>query len=166
METGQIQALAHQALALHEAGDFESAETAFLEALYLLNDKENELYQLIVYGLGINYAAQRNFDGAKKCFEEGRVNARKANNIEHELEMYHQLVIITKESGDYEAAALLSEEEVRYREKQAPKDYEGLGAAYYEAAKIYKLWEKQNKFEEALKKAEFYRKKAQIDKHL
>ena len=64
MLTEKIQDLVHQALALHEAGDFESAEILFLEALYLFDDKENELYQLVVYGLGINYAASN----AHNCF--------------------------------------------------------------------------------------------------
>ena len=98
MLTEKIQDLVHQALALHEAGDFESAETLFLEALYLFDDKENKLYQLVVYGLGINYAAQKNYDGAKRCFEEGRINAEKVMNIPHELEMYQQLVVLMRES--------------------------------------------------------------------
>lgn len=162
MLTEQIQELARHALSLHEAGDFESAETFFLEALYLFDDKENELYQLVVYGLGINYTAQKNYDGAKRCFEEGRANAIKAKNIPHELEMHHQLVVITRESGDYEAAEVLSMEEIRYRKKQAPQDYEGLAAAYFELAKIYQLWEKENKLKEALKIAAFYTEK--VDK--
>lgn len=160
MLTEKIQDLVHQALALHEAGDFESAEILFLEALYLFDDKENELYQLVVYGLGINYAAQNNYDGAKRCFEEGRLNAHKVMNIPHELEMYQQLVALTREAGDYEATEVLSKEEIRYRKKQAPDDYEGLAAAYYEAAKLYKLWDKENKLEEALKQAKLYTEKA------
>lgn len=160
MLTEKIRGLVYQALALHEAGDFESAEMLFLEALYLFDEKENELYQLVVYGLGINYAAQNNYDGAKRCFEEGRLNAHKVMNIPHELEMYQQLVALTRESGDYEAAEVLSKEEIRYRKKQAPNDYEGLAAAYYEAAKLYKLWDKENKLEEALKQAKLYIEKA------
>lgn len=160
MLTEKIQDLAQRALALHEAGNFESAETLFLEALYLIDSKENELYQLVVYGLGINYAAQKNYDGAKRCFEEGRVNAKKVKNIPHELEMHHQLVVITRESGDYEAAEVLSHEEIRYRKKQVPDDYEGLAAAYYEVARVYQLWEKENKLKQALKKATYYTEKA------
>lgn len=156
----KIQDLVHRALTLHEAGDFESAETLFLEALYLFDDKENKLYQLVVYGLGINYAAQKNYDGAKRCFEEGRINAEKVMNIPHELEMYQQLVVLMRESGDYEATEVLIKEEIRYRKKQVPDDYEGLAAAYYEAAKLYKLWDKENKLKEVLKQATLYSEKA------
>ncbi|MGP6139422.1 hypothetical protein [Jeotgalibaca sp. A127] len=159
MNAGKIQALGHKALALHESGKFESAEKLFLEALYLLDEKENELYQMIVYGLGINYAKQGNYEGAKGCFEEGRLNAQKANNIPHELEMHHQLVVITRESADFEAAEVLSEEEIRFRKKQAPDDFEGLAAAYYEAARIYKLSGKNSHFEKAIKEAHFYAEK-------
>ncbi|MGP6147155.1 hypothetical protein [Jeotgalibaca sp. A122] len=160
MKTDQIQALAYQALSKHEAGEFQSAEILFLEALYLLDDKENNLYQMIVYGLGINYAKQGNYDGARGCFEEGRMNARKAQNIPHELEMHHQLVVIMRESGEYEAAEVLSMEEISYRKEQAPDDFEGLAVAYLEAAKIYKLWEKQSKFEKMIEKARYYTEKA------
>lgn len=160
MKAEQVRSLAYQALTLHEVGNFESAEKLFLEALYLLDDKENELYQLIVYGLGVNYAAQKNYAGAKSCFEEGRINAQEVGNVNHELEMHHQLVIIARDSGDYEAAELLSEEEIRYRKKQAPDDFEALAAAYYEAAKIYQLWGKDKKLGEALKQAAYYTEKA------
>ena len=55
MIANKIEQLADSALKNHEKKDYEEAEKKFLEALYLLDDKENELYQLVVFGLGLNY---------------------------------------------------------------------------------------------------------------
>lgn len=159
MTAERIKELSNCALQFHEAGDYEAAEQYFLEALYLINEKENDLYQLVVYGLGINYAKRGNYDGAKRCFEEGRLNARKVQNIGHELEMHHQLVIICREAKDYEAAELLSKEEILYRRKHVADDFEGLAVAYFEAAKIYKEWGNSVKYDQALKNAWAYTKK-------
>lgn len=137
MDIEQIQKLTKDALEAHENSDYSQAESLFLEALYLLDDKENQLYQTLVYGLGINYALQENYDGARSCFEEGRLNAQKAGNIPFELEMLHQLVKVCRKTEDQEAAELLVEEEILYRKKYVPQDKVGLTAAYYEAAMIY-----------------------------
>lgn len=153
MIVNKIEQLADSALKSHETQNYEEAEKKFLEALYLLDNKENELYQLIVYGLGLNYLKQNNFEGARRCFEEGRLNARKAENISHELEMHHLLVAVYRQAGDIEAAKLLSEEEILYRKKHAPNDYEGLAVAYFEASKIYRKLGDTEKYEQAFKDA-------------
>lgn len=156
MTAERIEKLINNALQSHEKKDYEVAEERFLEALYLLDDKENERYQVIVYGLGVNYLKQKNFEGARLCFEEGRLNARKAGNISHELEMHHLLVVVYRQAGDFEAAELLSEEEILYRKKHAPSDYEGLAVAYFEASKIYRKLGNTMKYEQSFKDALSY----------
>lgn len=134
MVTQQVKNLIKTALRAHEEENYTKAEESFLEALYLIDEKETPMYQTLVYGLGLNYAMQENYEGAKSCFQEGRFNARKANNIEFELEMLHELVIVCMKAEQLDAAELLSEEEIRYRHAYAQEDYENLAAAYYEGA--------------------------------
>lgn len=137
MDKIEVQEISKQALKAHEKADYAEAEKLFLKALYLLDNKENPIYQRLVYGLGINYALQENYEGAKSCFEEGRYNAQKAQNIEFELEMIHELIIVCRKAEEYEAAELLVEEEILYRQTYTPHDYIGLAAAYYEGAMTF-----------------------------
>lgn len=134
MNIEEVQQLTKQALKAHDDGEYEEAEKLFLEALYLLDHKENVLYQTLVYGLGINYALQENYEGAKSCFQEGRFNAQKAQNIEFELEMIHELIIVCRKAEEFDTVELLVEEEIHYRKIHAPNDFAGMAAAYYEGA--------------------------------
>lgn len=166
MDVDEIISLRNQALEAHEAGDYHHAEKLFLEALYLLDSKEHPLYQTIVYGLGINYAVQGNLDGAKGCFEEGRLNAQKAANISHELEMLHQLLQILSNSEQYEAVAMLAEEEILYREKYAPADWVELTAACLTAGRAQLLAGEITKSEQYLKQALAYAEKSEDERNL
>ena len=158
MDTQEVQKLMALALKTHEEGNYSKAEQFFLEALYLIDDKETPSYQTLVYGLGLNYAMQGNYEGAKSCFQEGRFNARKANNIDFELEMLHELVIVCRKADELDAAGLLSEEEIRYRHTYAQNDYTSLAAAYYEGARVFMMVKdfKKSKIylDEALKQVE------------
>ncbi|MDE1549523.1 tetratricopeptide repeat protein [Jeotgalibaca caeni] len=151
--------LVNRALAHHDEGNNALAEEMFLEALYLLDDKENELYQRIVYGLGMNYSAQGNLDGARQCFEEGRLNAKKANNIKFELGMIRQLIVINRDLEDLTTALLLVEEEILYREKHAPDDWSGFFTLYMEGSKLLEAAGKTKKSKEYAQKALEYKHK-------
>lgn len=166
MNVKEIFRLRNQALEAHESGDYHRAEKLFLEALYLLDSKEHPLYQTIVYGLGINYAIQGNLEGAKGCFEEGRLNAQKAENIPHELEMLHQMIQILYNSKQYEAAAMLAEEEVLYRERYSPEAYAELTAAYLEASRAYLWSDELAKSEQLIRQALAYAQKTKDDRSL
>ncbi|UJF16402.1 tetratricopeptide repeat protein [Jeotgalibaca sp. MA1X17-3] len=137
MDKIEIQKISEQALKAHEKEDYAKAEKLFLEALYLLDDKANPLYQRLVYGLGINYALQENYEGAKSCFQEGRFNAIKAQNMEFELQMIHELIVVCRKAEEYQTAELLVEEEILYRKTHTPDDLIGLVTAYYEGAMTF-----------------------------
>lgn len=143
----------NRALAFHDEGKFEEAEQLFLEALYLMDDKENELYQRIVYGLGMNYSRQKNYAGAKQCYEEARLNARKANNVAFELDMLRQLMILTRQTGDVDGLELLLRETLLYWEKYQPEDEIALAAIYHEAGKMLLEVEQFQKSQHYLEKA-------------
>ncbi|AZP03427.1 tetratricopeptide repeat protein [Jeotgalibaca ciconiae] len=160
MKEIDIKKISDLALELHEKGEYVEAEKYFLEALYLMDEKDNQLYQKVVYGLGINYAMQQNYEGAKSCFQEGRLNAQKANNMEHELEMLHELIKICRLMNDSGAAEILANEEIMYREKYVPNDFEGLSVAHYEKALVFIECHHPIKSEAHLKKALEYAKKS------
>lgn len=159
MTMKNLKKLVNQALAHHDKQHYERAETLFLEALYQMDNKENELYQQIVYGLGINYSRQENYDGAKRCFEEGRLNAQKAENIPFELEMLHQLVQLSRITKDYEGTAVLVNEELLYRKQHAPMDMLGFAATHYENGLNYLNWERYELSEKQLELALNYAEK-------
>lgn len=166
MTMNQIKELAGRAMTLHEKEDYAEAERLFLEALYLIDDKDNQLYQLLVYGLGVNYSLQGNYDGARSCFEEGRVNARKANNVDFEMDMLRELVKTSRATKDYDSAKLLLEEEILYRVQYAPNDRSSLSATWFEKAIIYMEENHPKKSEEALIQALAYAKQADDEEGL
>lgn len=156
-----ISEIVNRALEKHDEGDYEHAEQLFLEALYLMDDKDNELYQRIIYGLGMNYSMQKNYDGAKQCFEEARLNARKADNIAFELEMLHQLVILSHSLGDFDIAEVLLEETILYRKEHVPADLLGIAAIYNEGGKLYLLSNHYQKSEQYFQRAMAFAVKAE-----
>lgn len=163
MNNKEAERLRDQALKLHESGEYSKAERMLLDALYLLDSKEHPLYQTIVYGLGINYVMQGNYEGATLCFEEGRMNAESANNMENELEMLHQLILHTHNLGHYEASARLCREEILYREKYRPESYEDLAAAYLEGSRNFLIIREKAVSDQMLRQAMEYAKKTQDD---
>lgn len=166
MDKTEIQKISEQALKAHEKANYSEAEKLFLEALYLLDDKANPLYQKLVYGLGINYALQENFEGAKSCFQEGRFNAIEAQNIEFELEMLHELIIVCRKTEEYETAELLVEEEILYRKTYTPDDFIGFTTAYYEGAMIFLSSLNFKKSDLYLKKALIQAQKISDDRYI
>lgn len=156
-----ITELVNRALAHHDKGNYQLAEEMFLEALYLLNDKENELYQRIVYGLGMNYGAQGILDGAGQCFEEGRLNAKKANNIRFELGMIRQLIAVNRDLGELTTALLLVDEEILYREKHAPDDWVGFSTLYFEGSQLLEAAGKTKKSEAYFRRFLEYKKNSE-----
>lgn len=161
----EIQKISEQALEAHDNANYPEAEKLFLEALYLLDDKANPLYQRLVYGLGMNYALQENYEGAKSCFQEGRFNAIEVQNIDFELQMLHQLIIVCRKAEEYETAELLVEEEILYRKKHTPEDFIGFVTAYYEGAMTFLFSLNFKKCELYLKEALVQAKKISDDRY-
>ena len=159
MPLKNLEKLVYQALAHHDQENYEAAEILFLEALYKLDNKENKCYQQIIYGLGINYSKQQNYDGARACFEEGRLNAQKAANIPFELNMLHQLVHLSRIMKYYEGTEVLVEEALLYRKKHAPEDFIGFAATHYENGLNYFNWERYELSKKQLELALEYAKK-------
>lgn len=156
----QIQKLVEDAEQAYAAKDFERAEKKYVNALYQLDDPETEEYQTIVAELEKCYTAQGNYDGAKECLEELYWYAKKNKNLRKEADFLHQLAVNTRQSEEYDLAAIMCEEELAFRMTHFPDDPVGLAVTYHEAAMISLLQRNPIKSKIYIDKARHYAEKS------
>ncbi|SFE37195.1 Tetratricopeptide repeat-containing protein [Lentibacillus persicus] len=139
-------------------GSLKQAEILYLECLDRIDDPSSTLYKQALHGLAYVKSELNQYTEANELYSELLRRARQESDSQNEAIAYHQLGLVQRMAGNYEAALGFFAEELAIYDTFRSTPHLGFAANLYEQAMVHlgqeNLTEAQRLMEEALDNAE------------
>ena len=137
-----------------DEGNYEKAEELYMSCLHELeNERDSEIYQQVMHGLGFTKALLKKFSEARKIYQSLYDRARECGDVEEEGVALHQLGMVERMAQNYGQALSLFAAEFACIQKQNHNLDLKLSANCYERGYIYFLLGELEKAEKWMKQS-------------
>lgn len=137
------------AFELFDQGQISAAEKIYTHCLEKV-DRQSVAYLKVLHGLGYIKAEQAQYNEARKIYTEIRERTVAKGNSKEEHIAVHQLGMVERMAGNYEAALALFTEEFVLLNNENPDFAAGYAANFYEKGYIFLQQGQLNNAEEFL----------------